>query len=428
MPTVSPTTPASELRDAQLAAVRQLLGAVLPGNGFYTRKFGTEPREIDSFETFAKLPFTTKAELTADQTEHPPYGTNLTYSLGRYSRFHQTSGTTTGHPLHWLDTRESWEWITGCWLTNFALIGLTSADRLFFPFSFGPFLGFWSAFEAATRAEFLAMPGGGMSSTARLRFLLEHRCTVLFATPTYALHLAEVAAKENLDLAASAVRAIVVAGEPGGNILATRQRLEDAWGARVFDHYGMTEVGPVAIEAKECPGAMYLLECDYLAEVISAHTGLQVPDGETGELVITNLGRVGSPLIRYRTGDVVRIARAPDTTGRTWRRLDGGILGRADDMINVRGNNVYPAAIEAIVRRFPLVAEYRIHIDHTNPLADLRLEVEPASGDGIALAEAVGRAVRDELYFRVDVTAAPPGTLPRFEMKAARVVRTECKR
>ncbi len=424
MSTVSLTTPANDLRPAQLAAVRLLLATVLPGNPFYSRKLARDAASgIKSLGDFAKLPFTTKAELVADQTEHPPYGTNLTFPLNDYSRFHQTSGTSTGHPLHWLDTRESWEWITGCWITNFELLGVTRADRLFFPFSFGPFLGFWSAFEAASRAGLLAMPGGGMSSIARLRFLLEHRCTVLFATPTYALHLAEVAAKENLDLPASAVRAIVVAGEPGGNIPATRERLEAAWGARVFDHYGMTEVGPVAVEAEGCPGAMYLLECDYLAEVIDSRTGQPRPDGEIGELVLSNLGRAGSPLIRYRTGDMVRIATTPDTTGRTWRRLEGGILGRADDMIHVRGNNVYPSAIEAIIRRFPAVAEFRIHVDNTNPLSDLRLEVEPASGDGIALAEAVGRAIRDELYFRVEVTTAPPGTLPRFEMKARRVVR-----
>ncbi len=423
MPTVSPNTHSDQLRAAQLAAVRSLLAAVLPRNAFYARKLvAGEAHGIDSLEAFTQLPFTTKTELTADQTEHPPYGTNLTFALEHYSRFHQTSGTSTGHPLHWLDTRDSWDWVTGCWLTTFELLGLTPVDRLFFPFSFGPFLGFWSAFEAATRAGFLAMPGGGMSSTARLRFLLEHRCTVLFATPTYALHLAEVATKEKLDIAASAVRMIVVAGEPGGNIPTTRSRLEAAWGARVFDHYGMTEVGPVAVVAEGRPGAMYLLECDYLAEVIDSRTGDQVPDGESGELVLTNLGRVGSPLIRYRTGDMVRIATSPDPSGRNWRRLEGGILGRADDMIHVRGNNLYPSAIEAIVRRFPLVAEYRIHVDHTNPLADLRLEIEPATGDGIALAEAVGRAVRDELYFRVDVSATPPGTLPRFEMKARRVI------
>jgi phenylacetate-CoA ligase len=402
--------------------VRQLLDAVLPTNAFYARKFAGVCSEIRTLDDFAQLPFTTKAELAADQREHPPYGTNLTYPLERYARFHQTSGTSTGQPLRWLDTPESWEWVLNCWRVSFPFMGLTPHDRVFFPFSFGPFIGFWSAFEAAARFGALVVPGGGMTTTARLRFLVEHAFTVVFATPTYALHLAEVAVKEGIDTVGSAVRAVVVAGEPGGNIPATRSRIETVWGARVFDHYGMTEMGPVAVEADDQPGQMYLLESEYLAEIVDPDTGQPVPDGAVGELVLTNLGRVGSPLVRYRTGDLVRVATDPDRSGRTWRRLDGGILGRADDMIHVRGNNLYPSAIEAIVRRFPDVAEYRLHVDHTNPLADLRLEVESISGDGSALAEAVGRAVRDELLFRVEVTPAPSGSLPRFELKARRVV------
>jgi phenylacetate-CoA ligase len=235
--------------------------------------------------------------------------------------------------------------------------------------------------------------------------------------------LAEVGLKEGIDLAGSSVRAVVVAGEPGGNIPATRECIEQAWGARVFDHYGMTEVGPVAVEADNQPCQMYLFENGFLAEVVAPETGKPVAEGETGELVLTNLGRVGSPLIRYRTGDIVRLAADRDATRPLWRRMEGGILGRADDMIHVRGNNVYPAAIEAIVRRFAEVAEYRLHVDQSNPLADLRLEVEPTSGDGRSLADAIGRAVRDELLFRVDVTPTPPGSLPRFELKARRIVR-----
>ena len=220
-----------------------------------------------------------------------------------------------------------------------------------------------------------------MTSTARLRFLLDHEATVVFATPTYALHLAELAAKEGIDLAASSVRMLVVAGEPGGNIPATRQRIEEVWGARVFDHYGMTEIGPVAVEAENTPGQMYLLESEYLAEVLEPGGNAAGPAGEFGELVLTNLARdrqPADPLPHRRPG--AGGDRPRTRAGRTWRRLDGGILGRADDMIHVRGNNLYPAAIEAIVRRFPEVAEYRIHVDHTGPLADLRIEVEPADG------------------------------------------------
>ena len=412
------------LREVQLDRVKALLQAILPGNRFYARKFeGLNPRDLRTSEDFSRLPCTTKAELATDQVEHPPYGTALSFTSDCYCRLHQTSGTSTGRPLRWLDTPQSWDWLLSCWRTSFPLMGLTKRDSIFFPFSFGPFLGFWTAFDAAAQAGFLCLAGGGMTSTARLRFLLEHNCTVIFATPTYALHLAELAAKEGIDLANSSVRALVVAGEPGGNIAATRQRIESVWGARVFDHYGMTEVGPVAVEAADLKGQMYLLESEYFVEVLIPDTDTPASDGEFGELVVTNLGRVGSPVIRYRTGDLVRIATDGDPTGRTWRRLNGGILGRADDMIHVRGNNLYPGAIEAIIRRFPAVAEYRIVVNRADPLADLRIEVEPADGDGRELADAVGRAIRDDLLFRVEVKPVQPNSLPRFEMKARRVIR-----
>lgn len=406
---------------AQLDRLRRLLVDVLPGNRFYARKLAG--LDLYTLDDLTRLPFTTKAELAADQDANPPHGTNLTHPPDRYCRLHQTSGTSSGRPLRWLDCPASWDWLLGCWQQGFPLMGLTPGDRAFFPFSFGPFLGFWTAFEAAARAGFLCLPGGGMTSTARLRFLIEQRATVVFATPTYALHLAELAAAEGIDLVGSDVRAVVVAGEPGGNIPATRQRIEEVWGARVFDHYGMSEVGPVAWECAADKGSLLVLESEYIAEVLEPNGDRPVADGGIGELVLTNLGRVGSPLIRYRTGDLVRATREPLPGVPNWLRLRGGVLGRADDMLHVRGNNLYPTAIEAIVRRFPEAVEFRVVVHQPGPLADLRVEVEPADpAAGPRLAEAVARAIRDELLFRVDVRPVPPGTLPRFEMKAQRVV------
>ena len=394
--------------------LRDLLTQVVPGNRFYARKLA----EWDGAD-LAAVPFTTKAELAADQLEHPPYGSNLTFPFDRYCRLHQTSGTSSGRPMRWLDTPESWDWLLGNWAAIFAGLDLRPGDVFFFPFSFGPFLGFWTAFEAAARAGYLVLPGGGLTSTARLRFLLDHRATVVCATPTYALHLAELAAAEGIDLAGSSVRLIIVAGEPGGSIPATRERIEKVWGARVIDHYGMTEVGPVAAETIDRPGTQVVLPDRYVAEVLEPGGTAPAPDGALGELVLTNLGRVGSPLIRYRTGDVVKARRAPDGA----LLLAGGILGRTDDMIHVRGNNLYPAAIEAVVRRFPEVAEFRIVVDRSGPLADMCVEVEPLDGTTPGgLADAVARAIRDELLFRVPVAAVAPGSLPRYEMKARRVV------
>ena len=245
----------------RLARLRQLFAAVLPGNAFYARKLqGICAEDVQSLADLAKLPFTTKAELVADQAEHPPYGTNLTYPLERYARLHQTSGTSTGSPLRWLDTAESWEWVLGCWRllpTDEAQAGRTAV----LPVLVRPVSRLLERLRrrGALRVS-LHSRRRAESAPLGVRCLLEHRCTVLFATPTYAPHLAEVAAKEGIDPATSPVRAVVVAGEPGGNIAATRERIEERWGARVFDHYGITEVGPVAVEADDRPRRMYLLE------------------------------------------------------------------------------------------------------------------------------------------------------------------------
>lgn len=415
----------SSLADLQGKRLGALLNEILPDNRFYARKLASPKVDFGSADGLAvlpRLPFTTKEELLADQEAHPPYGTVLTYPVSRYCRLHQTSGTSS-RPLRWLDTPESWNWLLDCWTTMFRMAGVTRADRLFFPFSFGPFLGFWTAFDAAARLGCLCLPGGGMSSAGRLRFLLDNEATVVLCTPTYALHLTEVARDEGLDLPNSSVRLLIVAGEPGGSIPASRARIEEGWGARVLDHSGLTEVGALAIECLDNPAGLHLLETECIAEVIDPDSGQPVPPGQVGELVLTNLGRWGSPLLRYRTGDLVRVDPRPCPCGRTFVRLEGGILGRTDDMIHLRGNNLYPSALEAVIRRFPEVAEYRVEVDQTGPLAALRIEVEPvASTTASDLADRVGRAIRDELLFRAEVWPVAPGTLPRFEMKARRVV------
>lgn len=416
----------SGLAALQAERLRALLGAVLPGNRFYARKFaeaGVLPADVSTAADLTRLPFTTKEEILADQAAHPPYGEIHSLPRQRYVRLHQTSGTS-GRPLRWLDTLESWRWLLGCKEKMFRIIGLRPGDRLFFPFSFGPFLGFWTGFDAATRLGFLCMAGGGMSSAARLRFLLDNEATVVFCTPTYALRLAEVAVEEKIDLPSSPVRCLIVAGEPGGSIPATRARIEEAWGARLYDHTGMTEIGTLGIECTEQPGGLHIMEPDYIAEVIDPATGTCLSPGETGELVLTNLGRWGSPLLRYRTGDLVRVDPKPCRCGRALARLDGGILGRTDDMIHLRGNNIYPSTLEAIIRRFPEVAEFRLEVDRSQALADLRIALEPTETRfGSTLGDRVERAIRDELLFRADVTVVEPGTLPRFEMKAKRLVR-----
>ena len=402
------------LEAEQLTKLRSLLNAIVPANAFYTAKLG-DCAEIASLEDFTHfVPFTTKIELLEDQKTNPPYGSNLTFPLERYTRFSQTSGTSAA-PLRWLDTPENWEWMLENWRTIYHAAGASAGDCVFFAFSFGPFLGFWTSFEAAAKLGLLCIPGGGLSSEARVRAIIETRATILCCTPTYALRLGE------LGSTGSRVRTIIVAGEPGGSIPSTRAQIEKLWpGARVFDHHGMTEVGPVSYECSERPGTLCVIEPSYFAEVIEPISGESVRSGENGELVLTTLGRTGSPLLRYRTGDVVKKGWVNDTFA-----LEGGILGRSDDMVIVRGVNIYPTAVEGVIREHGDVAEYRVELRKSGVLDELAITIEPADrcAEPNTLAAELETKLKSAFALRIPVSIAAPGSLPRFEMKAKRWVR-----
>jgi phenylacetate-CoA ligase len=411
---------------SQFDQLRALLAAIFGHNPFYSAKFdaagvGYKPRHLGEFTD--AFPFTTKAEIVADQQSHPPYGANLTFPLDRYTRLCQTSGTT-GTPLRWLDTPESWEWMLRNWEQVYAAAGVKRGDRAFFAFSFGPFLGFWTAFEAAARIGALCLSGGAMSSAARLRAIFDHQANVLCCTPTYAMRLAEVAAMEQMDLTRSPVKLIIVAGEPGGSIPATRARMERLWpGARVFDHHGMTEVGPVSYECPSRPGVLHVIETSYLAEVIDLATGRGVEHGGAGELVLTTLGRIGSPLLRYRTGDLVKPSSGLCACGRYELALEGGILGRTDDMVIVRGVNIYPSAVEQIISGCSEVIEYRVRVLRSNTLPEIEVDVElNADANEVAVIQQLQGEFDRAFRLRVPVTIVPQGNLPRSETKAKRFV------
>lgn len=416
------------LGTSQFDQLRVLLAGLYGRNPFYTAKFdsagvGYRPRHLGEFT--GAFPFTTKDEIAADQRDHPPYGTNLTFPLDRYTRICQTSGTS-GAPLRWLDTPESWDWLLRNWEQIYGAAGVTRGARIFFAFSFGPFLGFWTAFEAAARVGALCLPGGAMSSAARVRAIFDHQATVLCCTPTYAMRLAEVAAAEKFDLTTSPVKLIIVAGEPGGSIPATRARLEQLWpGARVFDHHGMTEVGPVSYECPVRPGVLHVIENSYIAEVIDPQTGLETQHGGTGELVLTTLGRMGSPVLRYRTGDLVKPwSDGICECGRHDLALEGGILGRVDDMVIVRGVNIYPSAVEQIIRTCAAVTEFRVRILTSNALPEIEVDVETnTDADTSAVVQQLEAEFDRALRLRVPVKVFPPGTLPRSEAKSRHFVR-----
>jgi phenylacetate-CoA ligase len=397
-------------RRAQWARLSAQLPELQRENSFYRAKLPKTAREL------RELPFTTKSELSQDQAAHPPFGTNLTYPIEQYVRLHQTSGTT-GHPLRFLDTRESWDWWRECWQSVYRAAGVTARDRIFFAFSFGPFVGFWSAFAGAERLGALCLTGGAMTTTERVAAIVATEATVLMSTPTYALRLAEAAREEGIDLARSALRVSIHAGEPGASIPATRDRIEKELGVEAFDHTGATEVGAYGFSCSARDG-VHVNESEFIVEVVDS-AGEARDQGE-GELVLTNLGRWGTPIIRYRTGDRVQAVRGACSCGRTLVKLAGGIAGRVDDMVTVRGVNVFPSAIEAIVRRFEAVGEYRVELARVREMDELRCIIEAPP----EVADRVGIAIHRELGIRCLVESVSPGTLPRFEMKARRFNKT----
>jgi phenylacetate-CoA ligase len=420
---VSETLERPKLRELQLRRVQELLVEILPRNAFYAQKLGGATR-VQTWDDFHELPFTTKAEIAEDQANTPPYGTNLTYALERYTKLHQTSGTTGKAPIRVLDTPESWDWWARCWGQVYRGAGVGPGDRIFFAFSFGPFIGFWAAYEGASKVGAMTVPGGGMQTDQRLRVMLDNDVTVLCCTPTYALRLAELAEQHRIDLPESSIKATIHAGEPGASVPGVRARIEQAFGARCYDHTGMTELGATGFTCQEQAG-VHLIETELVFEVIDPSTQKPVPIGAQGELVATNLGRAGMPLIRYRTGDLVQLDESPCSCGRTFARLNGGILGRADDMVVVRGVNIFPSAIEGVLREFPDVSEFRIEVFAQRSMAELKVLLDPRPGSEDNLAMRVANRLNERLLLRVPCELVPPGSLPRFELKAQRLVRRD---
>jgi phenylacetate-CoA ligase len=413
----------ADLRQRQQRRLSQVLELAAGHNPFYRRKLraaGIDASAV-TIDALESLPMTHKEELVLDQESHPPFGSNLTFPVSQYVRCHQTSGTRGRSPLRWLDTAASWSAFLDSWTAVYQALSLTTEDRVFVAFSFGPFIGFWGAFEAAQRLGALTLTGGALSTEQRLHQLFELEATVLVCTPTYALHLVETAQRLGLDLARSSLSRTLHAGEPGASLPAVRASLEQAFGARCFDHAGATELGAWGLPH---PEGLLVDEERFIAEIVDPETGcrLELASSEPrrGELVLTNLARSGSPLIRYRTGDLVEALCQP-IEGAPRTLLRGGVLARTDDMIVVRGVNVYPAAIENVLRDRQGLAEFRVTIDRRRPLIGISVELEtsdPASA-GSAL-DAIRRDLHERLSLRVDVRPVPAGSLPRWELKAKR--------
>jgi phenylacetate-CoA ligase len=365
---------------------------------------------LASLDEIAQLPFTTKTEIEAAVRANPR--ANLTFADEDYVRIHRTSGST-GEPLYVFDTAQDWQWWIEAWQYVLDAAEVTPSDRALMAFSFGPFVGFWSAADALLHRGTMVIPAGGLSTTARLDMLRQCKATIVCATPTYALRMAEVADEQGIDLSDSDVRVLIVAGEPGGSLPEVRRRLQTKWGAQVIDHAGASEVGPWGYGEMKGRG-IYINENDFIAEFLPQE---RPANGQpVQELVLTSLGRVGWPLIRYRTGDLV--APGPSPTANRHTFLTGGILGRADEMVVIRGVNIFPSGVENVLRSFARIAEFRITATTKNGMDELTIEVESDDCE----CDEIRNLLQQKLGLRIDVSKAAGGSLPRSESKSRRFV------
>lgn len=426
------TMPRPDLEALQLHKLRRLAAWSYERSPFHRQKFeaaGFHPEQLRSLADLQRIPLTTKEEWLANQRENPPYGTHLTASPLLAQRLHQTSGTSGRTPLRVVDGAKDWNWGAEMWAYGLHAAGIRREDIFYICFGYGSFIGFWGAHYGAEKLGALVLASGGQSTEGRIRQLIDVGATTICATPTYALRLAEVARGMGVDLAESPVKRLILSGEPGGSLPATRRLIEEAWGAEVMDTAGMSEIGTICLfECDHHPGGMHIIEDNYIEEVVNPQTLEPVGYGEKGERIVTSFGRGIMPLIRYKTGDLVRrVPYAACTCGRTFDVYRGGIIGRVDDMKLIRGINVYPSSVEAIVREFPEVDEFQVVITRERGVYDeIAVRCELKAGLESQWPEVQARldaALTDgHGGLRFNLVQAQPGELPRFELKARRLV------
>ncbi|MGH7278780.1 MAG: phenylacetate--CoA ligase family protein [Candidatus Rokuibacteriota bacterium] len=417
----------AEMRRWQAQRLRAQVRHAGANSPFYRRKLkaaGVRPETVRALEDLDRLPFTTKDELKENQAAKPPWGDVLAVPFADVLRIHMTSATT-GRPLAFLDTREDWYGFYHSYARSLHAYGVRKSDMVMAAFSYGPWIGYWSGFYAAQDLGCLVFPAGGLSTDQRIDALLTYPITVLGCTPSYALFLAEHAAKKGIDLAKdTSIRITWHTGEPGASIPATRAKIEAAFGARAYDLPGLTEIAAWGFECDARSGLTHVHE-DYCYPEVLDEDGRAVPPGGRGELVFTSLYRKAMPLLRYRTRDIVQVADRRCPCGRTLVAFEGGVLARVDDMKKVRGIIVYPRRIEEIVRPHAGVDEFQIVFRRVEGLDDLCVRFDPAPTLSRADCDALRRRLEENLNvglgIRATVEATEPGALPRWDHKARRV-------
>jgi phenylacetate-CoA ligase len=424
------TLPREQLQALQLAKLQRMTQWAYARSPFHKKRFdgaGFHPDQLKALDDLRRIPFMTRDEWMASQAEQPLFGALPTTSQDNAIRYHLTSGTSGSVPIRVLDGMKDWEWIAEMWSYGFWGFGVRPEDVVYFAFGYGSFIGFWGAHYCCEKIGSLVIPGGAQTTEARVKQIVEMGVTTVCSTPTYALRLWQQAQEMGIDLTQSAVNKVILSGEPSGSIPAVKRQLEEAWGAKCGDTAGMTELGTIMIfECSHQPGGTHIIEDHFIEEVVNPETGEPVPYGELGERVVTSFGRGFIPVLRYRTKDMVlKVPYSTCDCGRTGDIYLGGIRGRWDDMKLIRGTNVYPRAVEALIREHDAIDEFQIYIWRNDIRDEITIKVEMKPGredEWPALSEELAKelaSAHEGLHFIIELM--PPGTLPRFELKAKRL-------
>jgi len=427
------TLPREELQALQLLKLRRLCEWAYATTPFHQRKFdeaGFKPEQLKTLDDIRRIPFMTREEWMESLMEKPLFGDLLATDPVNAIRYHLTSGTSGRTPIRVLDSMKDWDWINEMWCYGLWGFGIRPEDTVYFAFGYGSFIGFWGAHYACEKIGALVIPGGAQTTEARIKQIIEMGATTVCSTPTYALHMWQKAREMGIDLAREGnVNKVILSGEPAGSIPAVKQQLEQAWGAKCGDTAGMTEVGTIMIfECAHQSGGTHIIEDHYIEEVLNPASDEPVGYNELGERVVTSFGRGFIPVIRYRTKDMVmKVPASTCTCGRTWDMYSGGIRGRWDDMKLIRGTNVYPRAVEAIIREYVAIDEFQIYVwrkDDIQDEIDIKLEIKP--GHESEWPELQHKLAKDLANahegLRFNIVRMEYGNLPHFELKAKRLV------
>jgi len=423
------TLPLEKIRDLQLKKFKRIFNWGYEKSKFHRslyKKAGIKPDDIRSFDDIRHIPTVEKSMMRDIQRKDPfPYGDALCVPLDEVSEYHQTSGTT-GQPVYQADTWQDWEWWSECWSYILWAQGYRASDRVFFPFGYNVFVAFWAAHYAAEKIGAEVVPGGVLDTQARILKIQEIKATAMMATPTYVLGMADTAKnKMGLDPASLTINKITCAGEPGASIPTTKNRMQDAWGAKVYDHAGATEVGAWCYECTEQSGGLHVNEGFFLVEIQDIETGEYIEEpGRIGKMIITALDRYAQPCIRFDSKDLIMWSPNPCSCGRSFRTIKGGVVGRVDDITKVKGVLLAPSAIEEVVRGIEgLSDEFEVIVDKKEDIDQITLKVElmPNSRDKEDLIRA---QLKDQLRLKTNlgyiIEFHDCGTLPRHEVKAKR--------